>query len=83
MSRFYGSLNGSKGEATRQGSKASDMRGHIRGWHIGARVTVYADENDKDTVTIIITGGSSNSTGLVSLGVWQLNGDGQPVKIRN
>ena len=83
MSRFYGNLKGSRGEATRQGTAKSDMRGHIRGWHIGARITVYADEKDNDTVSIILTGGSSNPSGQLSLGVWQLGEDGLPKKVRD
>ena len=44
MSRFYGSLQGSRGEATRQGTRASGITSHTRGWNIGARVEMVATE---------------------------------------
>lgn len=66
MSRFYGSLQGSRGEATRQGTRASGITGHIRGWNIGARVDVDATEIvidgtplETDRVLVAITGGSN------------------------
>lgn len=63
MSEFYASISGSRGTATRQGSKHSGISGHIRGWHIGARVSCYYDpETDKDTVRIFKTGGSKGAT---------------------
>lgn len=58
MSQFYASIQGSRGEATRQGGKASGITGHIRGWSIGARVIVE-HENGKDVVRVYKTAGSS------------------------
>jgi len=59
MSQFYGSIEGSRGKATREGSKASGMEGHIRGWNIGARVICSYDEHSgKDTVKVYKAGGS-------------------------
>ena len=64
MSQFYGSLTGNRGMATRQGTKASGIEGHIRGWHIGARVICFHDgDSGKDTVQVYKTGGSSNPSG--------------------
>lgn len=59
MSRFYASIQGNRGEATRGGSKDSGIYGHIRGWHIGARVDVDAIGTTRDEVTVQITGGSA------------------------
>ena len=67
MSRFYASIKGSRGEATRQGSPASGIAGHIRGWDIGIRVigSVYKDE---DTFSVYLTGGSNGHSEDVFLG---------------
>ncbi len=38
MSRFYASIQGNRSAATRQGTAASGIAGHIRGWDIGVKV---------------------------------------------
>lgn len=58
MSRFYASIEGNRGEATRQGTAKSGMEGHLRGWHVGCRVVVF-DDNGQDTIKVYKTGGSS------------------------
>ena len=64
MSRFYGDLQGNRGMATRQGTKASSIDAHVRGWHTGARVIVDAEGPDgQDRVRVYRTGGSSNPSG--------------------
>ena len=64
MSHFYASIHGSRGEATRQGTKNSGITGHIRGWNTGAKVVCnYDPETDKDEVYVYRTGGSHSSTG--------------------
>lgn len=47
MSHFYGDIKGCRGEATRCGSAESGIRGHIRGWHIGASVRCF-ERDGKD-----------------------------------
>ena len=60
MSHFYASIQGSRGEATRQGTKDSGMYGHIRGWDRGVRVEcVYNSAEDKDVFHVTMTGGST------------------------
>ena len=59
MSRFYASIEGNRGMATRQGTANSGIQGHIRGWNIGARVICYVDENGEDRVSVLMTGGSN------------------------
>lgn len=61
MARFYASIQGNRGEATRIGSKDSGIEGHIRGWNIGGRVCCFVGENGEDRVQISLTGGSSCS----------------------
>jgi hypothetical protein len=67
MAHFYASIQGNRGEATRCGSKSSGIEGHIRGWNIGARVTVDHIEQ-KDIVSVYLTRGSNGygSTQIVS-----------------
>ena len=60
MSQFYASIEGNRGEATRMGTKASGIHGHIRGWSVGARVDVWHDdETGLDQVSVYATGGSN------------------------
>ena len=61
MSRFYASISGNRGEATRQGTKNSGIEGHIRGWNIGVKVICFVDETGGDICAIYKTGGSSGS----------------------
>lgn len=60
MSQFYASIEGGRGEVTRQGTKKSGITGHIRGWNIGARVTVL-HIGGVDTVRVYKTSGSSGA----------------------
>jgi len=63
MSRFYGSLQGNRGEVTRGGSKRSGIRGHIRGWNVGVKVVCSFDfENMRDVCRVYKTGGSTGAT---------------------
>lgn len=64
MSQFYASIEGNRGVATRQGTKRSGIQGHIRGWHTGARVDCYHDEQTgQDIVRVFRTGGSQRPSG--------------------
>lgn len=69
MSKFYASIQGNRGEATRMGSKASGIHGHIRGWNIGASVDCYFDEKTgQDVCVVSITGGSNGHASSKCLG---------------
>lgn len=60
MSHFYAEIRGNRGEATRCGSKDSGIRGHIRGWNVGAEVICYYDkERGVDVCQVFKTKGSS------------------------
>ena len=70
MAQFYADIQGSRGEATRLGNKKSGLSGHIRGWDVGARVTMrYNELKDEDEITIELTGGSSGGRS-VNLGTF-------------
>lgn len=71
MSQFYASIQGSRGEATRQGTKSSGIEGHIRGWHTGAFVVVYYDKETKqDHVRVYKTTGSHNRGAKQLIAEW-------------
>ena len=68
VSRFYGSLQGGRGEATRQGTAASGLVGHVRGWDTGVRVTAYPTErSERDAFAVDVTGGSHGERSTVQL----------------
>jgi hypothetical protein len=68
MAHFYASIQGNRGEATRMGSKDSGITGHIRGWNVGARVTVEHVDGS-DFVRVYRTTGS-NDYGSSELIAW-------------
>jgi hypothetical protein len=81
MSRFYASIQGNRGMATRMGSEKSGMEGHIRGWGIGAYVALHVNtETGEDEISVHITGGSRNPSVLKRLGSFKIF-NGEPVKI--
>lgn len=67
MSRFYASIQGSRGEATRQGTAASGIDGHIRGWDLGIRASVFGGLADTDRFVVTVTGGSNGGRRSVPL----------------
>jgi hypothetical protein len=72
MSRFYASIQGNRGKATRQGSAKSGIEGHIRGWNIGAYVALHVNpKTGEDEVSIHITGGSYNPSSLKRIGIFK------------
>jgi len=82
MSHFYGSLKGSRGEATRQGTRASGITSHTRGWHLGVRVDM-TEHNGQDEATITLTGGSSGELGARLLVTFVRTPDGWVVLTTN
>lgn len=63
MARFYGSMRGNRGEATRMGTPNSGISGHIRGWNVGGEVGMIA-RGEQDTCVLTLTGGSSGKRNL-------------------
>lgn len=62
MARFYATMRGSRGEASRLGTPSSGISSHTRGWNIGGSVEMHA-RGDKDTVVMALTGGSNGFRG--------------------
>jgi len=61
MARFYASISGqARTDATRRGSKATGISGHIRGWDSGIRVEgSYDASTDSDVFRVYATTGSN------------------------
>ena len=68
MARFYANIQGNRGEATRMGTTASGIGGHIRGWNVGGRVELHVNESGEDEVWIWLTSGSNGSHNSKCLG---------------
>ena len=77
MTHFYGSMEGSRGEATRCGTKSSGISAHVRSWTHGVRADLIASEaNGDDRACIEITSGSNGGgrTSHVFIEQDELNG---------
>lgn len=60
MAQFRGTLDGSRGPASRLGTKNSGLQVTANGWHLGCSAYLtYDEEADTDRITIYLTGGSS------------------------
>lgn len=59
MARFYASIKGNRGPASRCGSVSSGIRGHIRGLDRGVEVNIF-DRYGEDVIQIYLTGGSND-----------------------
>ncbi len=57
---LYASISGkAQTEATRAGTKDSNISGHIRGWNVGVKVLGSVRSNGKVTFSIYKTAGSN------------------------
>ena len=59
MAHFYGSMQGSRGEATRCGTKNSGIHTSARSWTHGVEVGLQADQDGDDLFCISVTSGSN------------------------
>ena len=48
MSHFYGTLKGSRGEASRCGTRNSGLETHAASWKGAIRVAVFTDDDGED-----------------------------------
>ena len=55
MAHFYGSLKGSRGEATRLGGKASGLTTYAASWAGAVRVTLYVNADGVDCALVHLT----------------------------
>ena len=87
MSRFYGTLSGrSRTPATRCGDR-SGMSAHVRGWDLGASISLSVVGEQRrpsgkiispgtDLLSLCLTSGSNDGRVLLDLGQWQRATDG-------
>ena len=54
MAHFYGVLRGTRGEATRCGSKNSGLTVTAASWRGSVRVTLYMDSNGTDMASVTL-----------------------------
>jgi hypothetical protein len=54
MAHFYGTLNGSRGEATRCGAKASGMETYCASWNGAVRCKAYVNDEGVDCVYVTL-----------------------------
>ena len=60
MSHFYSRIKGSRGEATRCGTKSSGIRANATGWDIGGTCKVHFNPQlGTDVVEFYLTNGSN------------------------
>lgn len=55
MSRFYGTLQGNRGETTRTGSKKSGITTYTASWAGAVRTHAYINDDGEDWVRVEIT----------------------------
>lgn len=59
MARFYATIQGNRGEASRMGTPNGGIGSHTRGWNIGASVTMQARDSN-DVCKVRLTNGSND-----------------------
>jgi len=70
MSRFYGTLQGNRGEATRCGTKSSGVTTYAAGWRGAIRVNVYErDDVDRFSVELVPWKDSGGAPEVIAMGL--------------
>ncbi len=59
MAQFKGSIQGSRGQASRLGSKVSGLVARVNGWDLGVEVRAIHLKEGGDAFIIVRTGGSN------------------------
>lgn len=62
MARFYGSIQGNRGEATRLGNAQSGMGASVNGWDLGVDVRAFAKDSEQDCIVVTPSGGSNGGS---------------------
>jgi len=69
MAHFYGTLQGSKGQATRQGNRHSGISTSCQGWSCGIDV-LGNSSMDLDVFSVFLTSGTDNDKNRIMLGTF-------------
>jgi hypothetical protein len=79
MAHFYGSVQGSRGAASRLGGRQAGIRTVAKGWQFGVDVYLYHDEKTgRDFAHVYQTKGSANPSATVQEFVLRAREDGTP-----
>jgi hypothetical protein len=62
MARFKGTVQGSRGEASRLGHKTTGLIATLNGWDVGIEIQASVNNADEDVFHIYRTSGSNNSS---------------------
>lgn len=75
MAQYRGTLQGNRGDASRLGTKASDLVVTAHGWHLGLRAVMYYDEGAKeDRLRVELNSGSGYDNASRFLGTFRRKG---------
>ena len=55
MSRFYGTVRGGRGSASRQGHKSTGLTTYCASWRGAVRCDAYVNDDDVDCVQVTLT----------------------------
>lgn len=78
MSHFYGTLQGTRGEATRCGTKSSGITAYAAGWGGAIRTDIWHDDKtgrDMYRVTLTPWHGSGGSSRVLAEGLLDANAE--------
>ena len=59
MAHFRATIQGTRGEASRLGTKSTGIQASINGWDIGLNVDIIHNEAGQDKILVSLTGGSN------------------------
>jgi hypothetical protein len=76
MAHFIGYVHGSRGEASRLGTKATGIQATGQGWNVGGKVITYYNSTFKcDVVTFWLNAGSSGGQPTKMIGSYVAHPD--------
>lgn len=55
MAHFYGTIQGSRGEASRLGGKNTGLQTTAASWHGAVRTVLYVDDKGRDCARVSLT----------------------------
>lgn len=82
MANFRATIKGTRGQASRLGSKNSGIKAHVNGWDVGIDVCASVNTDGQDEFRVYLTGGSNDAGTPVCVGTYTVNDfrHAQPIK---
>ena len=78
MAQYQGKIQGSRGQATRLGTKSSGLETQCNGWNVGATARLdYNGVKERDEISLYVTTGSNPKHDRIYLGRFFINDKGQ------